>query len=73
VTALIVDQALEYVRTYKPTAFLPAHHDAAYNNLWRPTEPLFQAIKDENPAIVTISRGYREPTCFNADKRVGGR
>jgi len=64
VTRLIVDQALEYVRTYHPRVFIPAHHDAASNALWRPTEPIFQAIKDEVPGIVTISKGYREPTCF---------
>jgi hypothetical protein len=44
VTTLIVDQALEYVHTYRPRAFISAHHDAASNGLWRPTEPLFQAI-----------------------------
>ena len=70
VTSLIVEQALEYVRNYHPSAFMPAHHDAPSTNLWRPTEPIFQAIKDENPKIVTISRGYREPTCFKrADSR----
>ncbi|HUR33525.1 MAG TPA: MBL fold metallo-hydrolase [Vicinamibacterales bacterium] len=72
VTALTVGQALEYVRTYRPRVFMPAHHDAPYNNLWRPTEPIFQAIKDENPAIVTVSKGYREPTCFSTDKRTAG-
>jgi L-ascorbate metabolism protein UlaG (beta-lactamase superfamily) len=65
VTSLLVDQALEYVHTYKPRAFMPAHHDAASDALWRPTEPIFQAIKDENPGIVTISKEYREPTCFD--------
>src|SRR5215831_13205225 len=54
-TNLIVDQALEYVRTYRPRAFMPAHHDAPFNNLWRPTEPIFQAIKDLDPTIVTVS------------------
>jgi L-ascorbate metabolism protein UlaG (beta-lactamase superfamily) len=67
-TGLIVDQALEYVRTYRPRAFMPAHHDAAFNNLWRPTEPIFQAIKDADPSVVTISKGYREPTCFKAER-----
>ena len=61
---LTVDQALEYVHTYNPSVFMPAHHDAPYNGLWRATEPIFQAIKDENPNIATISKGYREPTCF---------
>jgi metal-dependent hydrolase (beta-lactamase superfamily II) len=69
-TNLIVDQALEYVRTYRPHAFMPAHHDAPFNNLWRPTEPIFQAIKDTDPTIVTISKGYREPTCFKTDRTV---
>ena len=55
-------QALEHIRTYKPDVYIPAHHDAAYNNLWRATEPLFQAVKDESPNIVTVSKGYREPT-----------
>jgi L-ascorbate metabolism protein UlaG (beta-lactamase superfamily) len=64
VTSAIVDQALEYVRLYRPRVYMPAHHDAASNNLWRPTEPIFQAVKDENPAILTLSKGYREPTCF---------
>jgi L-ascorbate metabolism protein UlaG (beta-lactamase superfamily) len=66
-TGSIVDQALEYVHTYRPRAFMPAHHDAAFNNLWRPTEPIFQAIRDEDPTIVTISKGYREPTCFKTE------
>jgi L-ascorbate metabolism protein UlaG (beta-lactamase superfamily) len=65
-----VTQALEHVRTYKPDVYMPAHHDAAFNNLWRATEPLFQAVKDENPRIVTVSKGYREPTCFNTDYNV---
>ncbi len=67
--ALTSQQALEYVRTYKPDVYLPAHHDGSINELWRATEPLFQAIKDENPKIVTISKGYREPSCFDTSKR----
>jgi L-ascorbate metabolism protein UlaG (beta-lactamase superfamily) len=67
VTTLIVEQALEYVHTYNPSAFMPAHHDAASTSLWRPTEPIFQAIKDERPNVVTISKGYREPTCFRTE------
>ena len=48
----------------------PAHHDApmmGHGPVWRPTEPLFQAMKDENPKLVTVSREYREPTCFNTE------
>lgn len=62
-----VAQALEHVRTYKPDVYIPAHHDAAFNNLWRATEPLFQAIKDERSNIITVSKGYREPICFNTE------
>ncbi|HEX2828427.1 MAG TPA: MBL fold metallo-hydrolase [Burkholderiales bacterium] len=62
---LTVKQALEHARTYRPDVYMPGHHDGSYNNLWRPTEPLFQAIKDENPAIVAVSKSYREPTCFD--------
>jgi L-ascorbate metabolism protein UlaG (beta-lactamase superfamily) len=63
--ALTIQQALEYVQTYRPRVYIPAHHDAASNGLWRATEPIFQAIKDQHPAILTISKGYREPVCFN--------
>jgi L-ascorbate metabolism protein UlaG (beta-lactamase superfamily) len=62
---LTVQRALEHLRAYKPDVYMPAHHDGPYNNLWRPTEPLFQAMKDENPQLVTVSRNYREPVCFN--------
>jgi L-ascorbate metabolism protein UlaG (beta-lactamase superfamily) len=65
-----VTQALEHVRTYKPDVYIPAHHDGAYNNLWRATEPLFQAVKDENSNIVTVSKGYREPICFNTEHNI---
>jgi L-ascorbate metabolism protein UlaG (beta-lactamase superfamily) len=65
-----VPQALEHVRTYRPDVYIPAHHDAAYNNLWRATEPLFQAVKDDRPDVVTVSKGYRQPTCFNTDHNI---
>src|SRR5262249_12701435 len=58
---ITVPAALEHARTYRPDVYIPAHHDAPFNNLWRPTEPLFQALKADNPEIVTVSRGHREP------------
>jgi L-ascorbate metabolism protein UlaG (beta-lactamase superfamily) len=67
--ALTSQQALEYMRTYKPDVYIPAHHDGAINDLWRATEPLFQALKDENPKIVTLSKAYREPICFDTTRR----
>ena len=70
---LTVKQALEHARTYTPDVYIPAHHDGSYNNLWRATEPLFQALKDENPAMITVSRGYREPTCFDTRNNIQAR
>ncbi|MGA8228894.1 MAG: hypothetical protein WCA55_20460, partial [Xanthobacteraceae bacterium] len=67
---LTAKQAVEYVQLFKPVVFMPAHHDAGFSGhtpLWRATEPVFQAIKEERPDIVTVSRGYREPVCFDTD------
>ena len=69
VTNLTTQQALEYQRTYRPSVYMPAHHDAPMNDMWRPTEPLFQALKDADPQIVTVSKGYREPACFDTRAR----
>ncbi len=68
--SLTAQQALEHMTLYKPDVFMPAHHDAAFAGhapLWRATEPVFQALKDANPNLVTVSRGYREPVCFNTE------
>ena len=68
-------QALEHVRLYKPDVFMPAHHDGAlagHMPLWRATEPVFQALKDADPGLVTVSRGYREPVCFNTEINIAG-
>ena len=71
IPSLVIRQQMEYLRVYKPAVVMPAHHDAGltagYDGLWRSTEPVFQAMKDENPNLVTVSRGYREPTCFNTE------
>ena len=67
---LTAQQALEHARLYKPDVLMPAHHDAAFSGhtpLWRATEPVFQALKDEDPKLVTVSKNYREPVCFNTD------
>jgi L-ascorbate metabolism protein UlaG (beta-lactamase superfamily) len=64
---LTIKQALEYLRTYKPRVYIPAHHDADWNGLWRPTEPIFQALKQEDPELITISREYREPVCLETE------
>lgn len=67
---LTIQQALEHVRTYQPDVYMPAHHDGPYDNLWRPIEPLTQALKDELPNLVTVSRNYREPVCFNTENNI---
>jgi len=71
VNALASEKALEYARTYKPGVFIPAHHDAPYNDLWRSTEPMFQVMKDDNPRLITISKAYREPVCFRTSFAAG--
>lgn len=50
---------------------MPAHHDAANHGLWRAIEPVFQALRDRKPDLVTISKTYREPTCFDTRPRIG--
>ena len=67
---LTAQRALEHMRAYKPNVYIPSHHDAPFNGLWRATEPLFQALKDENPNIITVSRGYREPICFDTENNI---
>jgi len=57
---------LPMVRLYHPKVFLPSHHDERVGQLIdRATDPMFQAIKDEMPDIITISRQYREPVCID--------
>src|SRR5215213_6671905 len=70
---LTVKQALEHARTYRPDVYIPGHHDGSNNNLWRATEPLFQALKDDNPAIITVSKSYREPVCFDTGNNIQSR
>jgi len=63
-------QALEHASLYKPDVFMPAHHDGALRGhmpLWRATEPVFQVLRDNDPNLVTVSRGYRQPTCFDTE------
>ena len=67
---LVIAQALEHARLYRPTVFMPAHHDAPLGGhapLWRATEPVFEALKQEDPSLVTVSREYGEPVCFNTE------
>jgi L-ascorbate metabolism protein UlaG (beta-lactamase superfamily) len=69
-SSLTVEQAIEHVRTYRPDVYMPAHHDAPDNGLWRAIEPIFEALKGENPDIVTVSKEYRTPVCFNTEVNI---
>jgi hypothetical protein len=60
-------QAIEHMRTYKPDVYMPAHHDAPNNGVWRAIEPIFEALKSENPNIITVSKEYRTPVCFDTE------
>jgi L-ascorbate metabolism protein UlaG (beta-lactamase superfamily) len=68
--SLTAAQAIEHIRTYRPDVYMPAHHDAPDNGLWRAIEPVFEAVKGENPDIVTVSREYRTPVCFNTEVNI---
>ena len=70
---LTAQQALEHARAYRPRVYMPAHHDAPFDDMWRATEPIFQVLKDNDPGLITISKGYREPTCFNTDENLSRR
>jgi hypothetical protein len=37
------------------------------NGLWRATGPIFEALKREHPNIVTVSKEYRSPVCFDTE------
>jgi hypothetical protein len=45
---------------------------AAFNRFSSPrfrlsSEPINEALKNDNPDIVTVSKSYREPVCFNTE------
>jgi L-ascorbate metabolism protein UlaG (beta-lactamase superfamily) len=67
---LTAELALEQAHTYRPDVVMPAHHDAPNDGLWRAIEPISEALKNDNPGIVTVSKGYREPVCFNTEFNV---
>lgn len=67
---LTSQRAVEHMRAYKPDVYIPSHHDAENNGLWRATEPLFRALKEVNPNVITVSRGYREPVCFDTENNL---
>ena len=57
-----VPQALEHVRTYKPDVYFPAHHDARLQQPLARDQAAVPGGEGREPNIVTVSKGYREPT-----------
>jgi hypothetical protein len=54
------------IATYKPAVYFPAHHEEEVGRtVDRATEPMFQSIKDRYPGTITVSKEFREPTCFD--------
>jgi hypothetical protein len=54
------------IETYRPAVYFPAHHEEETgSNPDRATEPMFQYIKNKFPGTITISKEFREPTCFD--------
>jgi hypothetical protein len=56
------------MRTCHPDVYIPAPRRLRQRTVAR--HRAHQAMKDENPKLVTVSRGYREPTCFDTTKHV---
>lgn len=57
---------LPMIDTYRPAVYIPGHHEEEIGGKTdRATEPLFQYVKNAYPDIVTVSKEFREPTCFD--------
>jgi L-ascorbate metabolism protein UlaG (beta-lactamase superfamily) len=57
---------LPMLETYQPTVYIPGHHEEEVGGkVDRATEPLFQYAKNEFPDLITISKQFKEPICFD--------
>lgn len=57
---------LPMLRTYRPAIWIPGHHEEEIGGKPdRATEPLFQYAKNVDPDLITVSKEFREPTCFD--------
>jgi L-ascorbate metabolism protein UlaG (beta-lactamase superfamily) len=62
---------LPMVENYRPEVYFPGHHEEhTADTVDRATEPLFQYIKNVFPDTVTVSKEFREPTCFDTSKNL---
>jgi len=57
---------LPMLQTYSPAVYIPGHHEEEIGGKPdRATEPLFQYAKNAFPDLITVSKEFREPTCFD--------
>jgi L-ascorbate metabolism protein UlaG (beta-lactamase superfamily) len=57
---------LPMLQTYRPAVYIPGHHEEEIGGKPdRATEPLFQYAKNAFPDLITVSKEFREPTCFD--------
>lgn len=62
---------LPMLETYRPAVYIPGHHEEEVGGkVDRATEPLFQYAKNEFPGMITISKEFKEPICFDTQKNV---
>jgi L-ascorbate metabolism protein UlaG (beta-lactamase superfamily) len=62
---------LPMVENYRPEVYFPGHHEEhTADTVDRATEPLFQYVKNILPDTVTISKEFREPTCFDTTRNL---
>ena len=57
---------LPMLQTYRPAIYIPGHHEEEIGGKPdRATEPLFQYAKNAFPDLITVSKEFREPSCFD--------
>jgi L-ascorbate metabolism protein UlaG (beta-lactamase superfamily) len=57
---------LPMLQTYRPAVYIPGHHEEEIGGKPdRATEPLFQYAKNAFPDLITVSKEFREPSCFD--------
>ncbi len=62
---------LPMLKTYNPSVYIPGHHEEEIGGKPdRATEPLFQYAKNAMPNLITISKEFKEPTCFNTRRNL---
>lgn len=62
---------LPMLQTYRPVVYIPGHHEEEIGGKPdRATEPLFQYAKNIDPDLITVSKEFREPICFDTRSTV---